>query len=93
MISPHVQELIRNLGIASSTGIAEELERVLKLEIRNTKRIEKLIKISGCMNARTTQHVSNWFSGMSIKAEKLVAPALKYFWWEFRNGSGRFQIK
>jgi hypothetical protein len=32
MISPHVQELIRNLGIASSTGIAEELERVLKLE-------------------------------------------------------------
>jgi hypothetical protein len=24
LISPHVQELIRNLGIASSTGIAEE---------------------------------------------------------------------
>jgi sulfite reductase (ferredoxin) len=35
-----------NLGIASSTGIAEELERVLKLEFRNTKRIEKsLLKL------------------------------------------------
>jgi sulfite reductase (ferredoxin) len=32
-------------------------------------------------------------SGMSIKAGKLVAPALKYFgWWEFRNGS-RFSDK
>jgi sulfite reductase (ferredoxin) len=27
--------------VASSTGIAEELERVLKLEFHNTKRIEK----------------------------------------------------
>jgi sulfite reductase (ferredoxin) len=41
-----VQELIRNLGIASSTGIAEELERVLKLEFPQYKRIEKsLLKL------------------------------------------------
>ena len=41
-----------NLGIASSTGIADELERVLKAEypqyVNNT---EVTIKISGCMNA------------------------------------------
>jgi sulfite reductase (ferredoxin) len=35
-----------NLGIASSTGIAEELERVLKLEFHNIKKIEKsLLKL------------------------------------------------
>jgi hypothetical protein len=33
-------------------------------------------------------------SGMSIKAGKLVAPALQVLLGgEFRNGSGRFQIK
>jgi sulfite reductase beta subunit-like hemoprotein len=34
-----------NLGIASSTGIAEELERVLKIRVHNTKRIEKSLKL------------------------------------------------
>jgi hypothetical protein len=34
-----MSRILINLGIASSTGIAEELERVLKLEFRNTKRI------------------------------------------------------
>jgi sulfite reductase beta subunit-like hemoprotein len=45
MISPCPGTDTCNLGIASSTGIAEELERVLKLEF-NTKRIEKsLLKL------------------------------------------------
>jgi hypothetical protein len=67
MISPHVQELILNLGIASSTGIAEELERVLKLEFPQYKENREItIKISGCMMG---QHVSNWFSGCQLKLE------------------------
>jgi sulfite reductase (ferredoxin) len=34
------------------------------------------------------------FQGMSINAGKLVAPALKYFWWwNLGNGSGRFSDK
>ena len=41
-----------NLGIASSTGIAEEFERVLKLEFPQYKENREItIKISGCMNA------------------------------------------
>jgi sulfite reductase (ferredoxin) len=71
MISPHVQELILNLGIASSTGIAEELERVLKLEFPQYKENREItIKISGCMMRTTCQQL---VFRMSIKAGKLVA--------------------
>lgn len=45
-----------NLGIASSTGIADELEKVIKAEYpkySNNQEIE--IKISGCMNALGNQ--------------------------------------
>ncbi len=69
-----------NLGISSSTGIAEELERVIKAEypqyLENT---DLMIKISGCMNACGQHNMANiGFQGMSIRTkDKLVAPALQ----------------
>ncbi|MCF7567136.1 HEPN domain-containing protein [Sabulilitoribacter arenilitoris] len=69
-----------NLGIASSTGIAEELERVIKAEYPQYLKNEDLvIKISGCMNACGQHNMANiGFQGMSVRTpEKLVAPALQ----------------
>ncbi|OCB75157.1 HEPN domain-containing protein [Flavobacterium crassostreae] len=86
-----------NLGIASSTGIAEELERVLKLEFpqyQNNREIT--IKISGCMNACGQHNMSSvGFQGMSINAGKLVAPALQVLLGGgiLGNGKGRFSDK
>ena len=69
-----------NLGIASSTGIATELERVLKIEYPqfiNNKDIT--IKISGCMNACGQHSMAEiGFQGMSIRTkDKKVVPALQ----------------
>jgi len=86
-----------NLGIASSTGIAEELERVLNAEYPqylNNREIE--IKISGCMNACGQHNMSAiGFQGMSINSGKLVAPALQVLLGGGRlgNGVGRFADK
>jgi sulfite reductase (ferredoxin) len=86
-----------NLGIASSTGIAEELERVLKLEFPqyyNNRDIT--IKISGCMNACGQHNMAPiGFQGMSINAGKLVAPALQVLLGggNLGNGVGRFSDK
>ncbi|KAF2507923.1 HEPN domain-containing protein [Flavobacterium zhairuonense] len=86
-----------NLGIASSTGIAEELERVLSAEYPqylNNREIE--IKISGCMNACGQHNMSAiGFQGMSINSGKLVAPALQVLLGGGRlgNGAGRFADK
>ncbi|MFV0541762.1 MAG: HEPN domain-containing protein [Aestuariibaculum sp.] len=69
-----------NLGIASSTGIAEELERILKAEYpQYLKNDDIAIKISGCMNACGQHNMANiGFQGMSIRTpDKLVAPALQ----------------
>lgn len=86
-----------NLGIASSTGIAEELEKVLNAEYPqylNNREIE--IKISGCMNACGQHNMSAiGFQGMSINSGKLVAPALQVLLGGGRlgNGEGRFADK
>nr|WP_315198508.1 nitrite reductase [uncultured Flavobacterium sp.] len=86
-----------NLGIASSTGIADELERVIKAEYpqySNNTEIE--IKISGCMNACGQHNMSAiGFQGMSINSGKLVAPALQVLLGGGRlgNGEGRFSDK
>ncbi|MBA0884176.1 HEPN domain-containing protein [Flavobacterium undicola] len=86
-----------NLGIASSTGIADELERVLKAEypqFANNKEIA--IKISGCMNACGQHNMAEiGFQGMSINAGKLVAPALQVLLGGgiLGNGNGRFSDK
>ncbi len=69
-----------NLGIASSTGIAEELERVIKAEYpQYLENGDLVIKISGCMNACGQHNMANiGFQGMSIRTkDKLVAPALQ----------------
>ncbi|CAM3925125.1 HEPN domain-containing protein [Flavobacterium weaverense] len=86
-----------NLGIASSTGIAEELEKVIEAEYphyKNNSEIE--IKISGCMNACGQHNMSAiGFQGMSINAGKLVAPALQVLLGgaNLGNGKGRFADK
>ncbi len=87
-----------NLGIASSTGIAEELERLIKAEypyyVGNP---DVVIKISGCMNACGQHNMANiGFQGMSIRTkDKLVAPALQVLLGggNIGNGEGRFADK
>ncbi|GAA4297766.1 HEPN domain-containing protein [Aestuariibaculum suncheonense] len=69
-----------NLGIASSTGIADELERVIKVEYpQYLNNDDVVIKISGCMNACGQHNMANiGFQGMSVRTpDKLVAPALQ----------------
>lgn len=86
-----------NLGIASSTGIADVLEDVLKEEYPqfiNGKDIT--IKISGCMNACGQHNMAEiGFQGMSIKSGKAVAPALQVLLGGgvLGNGEGRFADK
>lgn len=86
-----------NLGIASSTGISKELERVLTYEFpqyANNKEIT--IKISGCMNScgqHSMAHIG--FQGMTVKTGKLVAPALQVLLGGgvLGNGEGRVSNK
>ena len=86
-----------NLGIASSTGIADELERVIKEEYPQfADNKEITIKISGCMNACGQHNMSEiGFQGMSINSGKLVAPALQVLLGGgiLGNGNGRFADK
>ncbi|MCB4798606.1 HEPN domain-containing protein [Neotamlana laminarinivorans] len=80
-----------NLGIASSTGIAEELERVIKTEYPQYLKNEDLvIKISGCMNACGQHNMANiGFQGMTVRTkDKLVAPALQVLLGGGNQGDG-----
>jgi sulfite reductase (ferredoxin) len=86
-----------NLGIASSTGIATELERVLAVEYPQYNNNNDItIKISGCMNACGQHNMAEiGFQGMSINSGKLVAPALQVLLGggNLGNGQGRFADK
>lgn len=87
-----------NLGIASSTGIAEKLEDVIKTEYPQLLANEDLvIKISGCMNACGQHNMAHiGFQGMSVRTpEKLVAPALQVLLGggNLGNGKGVFADK
>ncbi|WP_405247364.1 nitrite reductase [Cellulophaga sp. Asnod2-G02] len=87
-----------NLGIASSTGIAEELERIMKEEYPDyINNPDVVIKISGCMNACGQHNMANiGFQGMSVRTKsKLVAPALQVLLGggNMGNGEGRFADK
>ncbi len=87
-----------NLGISSSTGIARELENIIKSEYPQYLNNEDLvIKISGCMNACGQHNMANiGFQGMSIKTKNnLVAPALQVLLGggNSGNGKGRFADK
>ncbi|MBT7705321.1 MAG: HEPN domain-containing protein [Polaribacter sp.] len=87
-----------NLGISSSTGIAEELEKVIAAEYPQYLKNEDLvIKISGCMNACGQHNMANiGFQGMTVRTpEKLVAPALQVLLGggNFGDGNGAFADK
>lgn len=84
-----------NLGIASSTGIASELERVIKSEYPSyINNPDVVIKISGCMNGCGQHTMANiGFQGISLRTkEKLVAPALMVLvgGGNFGQGNARF---
>lgn len=86
-----------NLGIASSTGIAAELEKVIQNEYPHyLKNQDLVIKISGCMNACGQHNMAHiGFQGMSMKAGKTVIPALQVLLGggNLGDGSGRFADK
>jgi len=87
-----------NLGIASSTGISDELERVLNEEYpQYANDSDIVIKISGCMNACGQHNMANiGFQGMSVRTkDKLVAPALQVLLGggNLGDGQGRFADK
>ncbi|MDH5381234.1 MAG: HEPN domain-containing protein [Cyclobacteriaceae bacterium] len=80
-----------NLGIASSTGITLELERLIAREYSQLiSDKEIVIKISGCMNScgqHMMAHIG--FQGMSINAGKKIAPALQVLLGGGTLGEGR----
>ena len=86
-----------NLGIASSTGLARELEKTLADEFpmyANNKDIS--IKLSGCMNACGQHSIAQiGFYGMSIKKGNLVIPAFQILLGggNLGDGQGRFADK
>lgn len=86
-----------NLGIASSTGIARELEKVILNEFpQYLKNKDLTIKISGCMNACGQHNMAHiGFQGMSMKVGKTVFPALQVLLGggTLGNGNGRFADK
>ena len=86
-----------NLGIASSTGIADELGKVLRNEYPEFADDKDLmIKISGCMNACGQHNMANiGYQGMSVKSGKLVAPALQILLGGgiLKDGQGRISDK
>ena len=87
-----------NLGIASSTGIATALEKVIREEYPEyISNKDVVIKISGCMNACGQHTIADiGFQGMSIRTKnKLVAPALQVLLGgsNLSNGKGVFADK
>lgn len=68
-----------NLGIASSMGLAQELERMLAEDYDELVYNNDLkIKISGCMNACGHHTIANiGFHGMSLKAGKMILPGMQ----------------
>ncbi|WP_339866773.1 nitrite reductase [uncultured Algoriphagus sp.] len=86
-----------NLGIASSTGIAAELEKIILAEYpQYLKNQDLVIKISGCMNACGQHNMAHiGFQGMSMKSGKVVIPALQVLLGggNMGDGNGRFADK
>ena len=83
-----------NLGIASSTGIALELERVMEAEYSHLIFNNDIkIKISGCMNACGQHNIANiGFQGMSIKKGAIVMPAMQVLLGGGFDDDGNFSI-
>ena len=83
-----------NLGIASSMGLATELERLLQTEFPDLVDDPALrIKISGCMNACGHHTIANiGFHGMSLKEGSYVLPAMQVLLGGGPLGSGRGRL-
>ena len=66
-----------NLGIASSMGLAKELQHVLEHEFQQLIDNHKIsVKISGCMNACGQHTIADiGFQGMTLKSNGKIAPA------------------
>lgn len=86
-----------NLGVASSMGLAEELENILVREYPQLATNRQLsIKISGCMNTCGQHVIANiGFQGMSMNIGKAVAPAFQVVLGGgvLANGQGQFAEK
>ncbi|WP_339679419.1 nitrite reductase [Cyclobacterium marinum] len=86
-----------NLGIASSTGAAAVMEKVILDEYPEFLLNKDLtIKISGCMNACGQHNMASiGFQGMSMKVGKAVLPALQVLLGgaTFGDGKGKFSDK
>ncbi|MBI4931118.1 MAG: HEPN domain-containing protein [Bacteroidetes bacterium] len=86
-----------NLGIANSTGIALELEKVIQNEYSDLLYDKNIkIKISGCMNScgqHSLAHIG--FHGSSLKAGTHIIPALQVLLGGgvIGNGEGRISDK
>ena len=86
-----------NLGIASSYGLAKELQKIIETEFFPfIERHDLKIRISGCMNAcgqHTLAHIG--FQGMTLKANGNIAPATQLLLGGgvLGNGKGRFADK
>ena len=80
-----------NLGIASSTGMAKELEKTIAEEFPQFVTNKDIaIKISGCMNACGQHSIAQiGFYGMSIKNGKHVIPAFQVLLGGGNSGNGR----
>jgi len=83
-----------NLGIASSYGLAVEIERVLTEEYPDLIHNNDIkIKISGCMNGCGQHSAANiGFHGMSLKAGELVLPAMQVLLGGGFDGNNKFTI-
>ncbi|MBL6447303.1 HEPN domain-containing protein [Fulvivirga sp. 29W222] len=68
-----------NLGVTNSTGVAEELEKMISNEYHSLIADADIhIKISGCMNSCGQHMIANiGFHGSSIKNGKSIIPALQ----------------
>jgi len=86
-----------NLGIASSMGLAAELQRVIEEEYPTVISKHNLnIKISGCMNACGQHAVADiGFQGMTVKSDGNIAPATQVLLGGgvLGNGAGRYADK
>jgi len=86
-----------NLGIASSMGLAKELQKLLETEYAAfIARKDLQIKISGCMNACGQHSIAPiGFQGMTLKQGDKIAPATQVLLGgaTLKNGRGRFADK
>ena len=79
-----------NLGIASSVGLATELESILRNEYGELECVQHVkVKISGCMNGCAHHGIANiGFHGMSMKVQGFILPAMQVLLGGGATGNG-----